>query len=1245
MSSGPYGRPEVMMGGTFFGIAGRSASLRRTSALTAMLAGVLAASGCDCGTSPPMVDAALPDSPAVPDAAIECEDDRDCDDGVFCNGAERCGASGRCETEPVDCDDDVACTLDACSEDRRTCTHEVPDLDEDGYADAACLDARGMPLGNDCDDGDANRFPGNLEVCDDDAHDEDCDLATRGGVDADGDGFEDIRCCNPMRPGDTAPNCGPDCDDGRRSTNPGGTEVCNALNDDCDAMTDEGVSVPVYRDADRDGYGTGPAIQACSDSVGFATLPGDCDDTRIDRSPGQPEFCDMVDNDCNEVVDDMTREVTWYRDADGDGFGIDGAENRSSCEPLTAMGYSLLGSDCDDTTRSISPVAAEMCNGRDDDCNGRVDFRIGADDFEDDDADGVVDLACGAPFGEDCDDRNPATGPGETEICDGRDNDCDMDVDEGATSAVFYRDADMDGYGSITGGTVIGCSVMPGYVAMGGDCDDADPMQRPGASETCNGEDDDCDGAADDAVSLPPLPNAEVACVGGAPAIVRCTPGYENCNAMAPDGCEVQLTSDLANCGFCGNACPTFAGTAMACAGGTCRVASCPADRRDCNASGADGCERPVGTVTDCGDCNDRCALPHVARQACVGGACTFDPATDCEPGWADCDGTVSNGCERPLATSTDCAGCGDACDATEFCDVSMRACRPSMSGCTAPQADCDGNGSCETNTATSTASCGACGRACSGGNATWACNAGACQVASCTGGFRDCDGLAANGCEASATSVSACGPSCIRCDLPNATPVCSGGACAIGACAAGWADCNGIAADGCEANVLVDATRCGSCFVSCNDEPGVATGACSAGSCRPVTCDPGFADCSPGGGCETSVLADASNCGACGRACGTGGACEMGVCDSLVQVAMGQYHTCALRSSGTVVCWGRNDEGQLGTGGPSSSLPVVVPGLSDVVQIATGWAHTCAVLSNGRVRCWGANDVGQVGSGGTSTSEPSPVPVLRADMTELDRVTRLSTGPSTTCALRTSGRAECWGANTADMIVQNGMASYATAQTFDVDGGKGLTRIVQLALGATYVAFRASGWISATGDYPGTITGWGGWIYDLWGDASDVADLASGRDHVCIRRISGAVECIGDNSNGQLADGTTITPMFEVGTLFTSSTGLMLFDDTTCSRNTLGQVFCMGLNDEAQCTGPGSPTPVTSPRRVNVAAGGPAFSSSSLGAGGGGAFHTPCIVSTAGGLFCWGNNLGGQIGDGTTIGREYPTRTLGLTP
>ena len=130
-----------------------------------------------------------------PAQAQTCRTNTDCDDGVFCNGAEACG-SGRCQTGLfVDCDDRKACTLDSCAEGARTCTHTAPDADGDGHGASTCLSEARVPLGDDCDDADPHRFPGNTEVCDP-GHDEDCNPDTLGGLDADRDGFVSAACGN-----------------------------------------------------------------------------------------------------------------------------------------------------------------------------------------------------------------------------------------------------------------------------------------------------------------------------------------------------------------------------------------------------------------------------------------------------------------------------------------------------------------------------------------------------------------------------------------------------------------------------------------------------------------------------------------------------------------------------------------------------------------------------------------------------------------------------------------------------------------------------------------------------------------------------------------------------------------------------------------------------------------------------------------------------------------------------------------
>lgn len=207
--------------------------------------GAISLSGCgdDAGDTPaPGVDAG-------PDAyvQVECDDNSDCDDGVYCNGAETCDA-----TEPnadplthcvpgvaVVCDDGIACTLDVCEEASGSCVSTPPDVDRDGHPDANCLDSDGQPLGDDCDDNDPDRFPGNTEVCDpngsdgtDPHHDEDCDPVTFGDTDVDNDTHVDDRCCNVDTNG--ALHCGDDCNDLESSAFLGAPEICDGIDNDCD---------------------------------------------------------------------------------------------------------------------------------------------------------------------------------------------------------------------------------------------------------------------------------------------------------------------------------------------------------------------------------------------------------------------------------------------------------------------------------------------------------------------------------------------------------------------------------------------------------------------------------------------------------------------------------------------------------------------------------------------------------------------------------------------------------------------------------------------------------------------------------------------------------------------------------------------------------------------------------------------------------------------------------------------------
>ena len=301
----------------------------------------------------------------------------DCDDG---DADIHPGAAEHCDGVDEDCDG-VA--------DNDALDGELffPDEDGDGYGDpdagvTACTAPEDLVSdGTDCDDGDAGRYPGADEWCD--AADNDCDGdededaldADTFYTDSDGDGYGDstspVSACSLP---EGAVTDATDCDDGDAGSYPGADEWCDAADNDCDGDVDEDAldADTFYTDSDGDGYGdsTSP-VSACSLPEGAVTDATDCDDGDAGSYPGADEWCDAADNDCDGDVDEDALDATdWYPDADGDGYGDASAAVAECSQP---SGLISDGSDCDDADAEISPSAAELCNGLDDDCDGAVD--------------------------------------------------------------------------------------------------------------------------------------------------------------------------------------------------------------------------------------------------------------------------------------------------------------------------------------------------------------------------------------------------------------------------------------------------------------------------------------------------------------------------------------------------------------------------------------------------------------------------------------------------------------------------------------------------------------------------------------------------------------------------------------------------------------------------------------------------------------------------------------------------------
>ncbi|MEM9889276.1 MAG: RCC1 repeat-containing protein [Actinomycetota bacterium] len=381
---------------------------------------------------------------------------------------------------------------------------------------------------------------------------------------------------------------------------------------------------------------------------------------------------------------------------------------------------------------------------------------------------------------------------------------------------------------------------------------------------------------------------------------------------------------------------------------------------------------------------------------------------------------------------------------------------------------------------------------------------------------------------------------------------------------------------------------------------------------------------------------------------------------DGVKDVAVGGAHTCVLSTVNRVACWGANGDGQLGDGSAvDRSLQVAVAGvggadeLTDIKQLVVGRDHSCALTTAGRVRCWGSNFFGQLGDG-TTTDAPAPVGVLTPTGTgELSGIKQLSAGAYHTCAALTNGRLHCWGADFADQLGASGSGnrSLPTA-VVGADGTSELLGVAEVEAGGFHTCVLGNG---------GSVSCWGSNIFGQIGDGTDddattptpvlsangdtlddAVELSVGEFHACVLRQGGVVACWGGNFFGQLGD-TTITDRSGAVTVkgvggaasLTGAVDVLAGGSHTCAVTSTDRLVCWGGNSGGQL-GDGTIVGRTAPVAVGGVDG--AADLTEVADVGLGQSHT-CALHSDSRLTCWGLNEAGQVGDGSVVDRLLPVR------
>lgn len=406
----------------------------------------------------------------------------------------------------------------------------------------------------------------------------------------------------------------------------------------------------------------------------------------------------------------------------------------------------------------------------------------------------------------------------------------------------------------------------------------------------------------------------------------------------------------------------------------------------------------------------------------------------------------------------------------------------------------------------------------------------------------------------------------------------------------------------------------------------------------------------------------------------------------SRTSLAAGGNDACALRGPGEVVCWGDDSFGDLGDGPsatkqscrsqfssaePCSTSPITVAGITDATAIAVGESsapgqhQTCALLSGGQIDCWGFNRTGLLGNGSpigpetcrTPTSEDEPCSTIPVRVKGISDATAIATGEFITCALLVGGEVKCWGENSLGSL--------------GVGSPDGLSTCSNVPCSATPVT--VSGITDAVAISAGCAVLRGGTV-DCWGDNSagglgtgelsgpqmcgragepgtpcsrapvqvtgidDAIAVASGGGQTCALLSTGGIDCWGYNGGGQLGAGSSSGPETCTSnqacstkpvrvTGIEDATAISAGGGFTCALRAGGTVDCWGNNVAGQL-GDGTTTPRSTPRQVPGIVGATAIAAGDT---------SVCARLSDGSVDCWGDNTAGELGDGETTDSSVP--------